>query len=99
MGGVERVAYFADGGLFWEGDFCPWMSMNFYLLHAWVDEGARRSLVLRFEKILPGQSGPTVMAVEERIPVPAGADGDVRLLQEKLAEKCPKASVAICQAV
>jgi hypothetical protein len=97
MSKVAREAYFADGGLFWEGEFSPWISMNLYLVGAWVDGNAPRSLVLNFEKVLPGQGGPSVVPVEQRILIPAGADGDMRMLQEKLAEKCPKASVEIFQ--
>jgi hypothetical protein len=37
------------------------------------------------------------VAVEQRIPIPAGAEGDVPMLQEKLVEKCPKADVRIYQ--
>lgn len=97
MSGTAREAYFADGGLFWEGDFSPWLAMNIYLVGAWVDEGAPRSLVLDFEKVLPGQGGPSIVPVEQRILIPVGAERDIRVLQEKLAEKCPKAEVRICQ--
>jgi hypothetical protein len=97
MANVQREVYFADGGLFWEGEFAPWISMNIYLTNAWVDETAPRSLVLNFEKVLPGQGGPSIVQVERRILIPDGADQDVRMLQEKLAEKCPKAAVQICQ--
>jgi hypothetical protein len=97
MARANREAYFADGGLFWEGSFSPWISMNLYLVRASVDEGAPRSLVLNFEKVLPGQGSPSIVPVEQRVLIPAGADGDVRLLQEKLKEKCPRAAVKICQ--
>jgi hypothetical protein len=97
MANVSREAYFADGGLFWEGEFAPWISMNIYLTNAWVDETAPRSLVLNFEKVLPGQGGPSIVQVERRILIPEGAERDVRMLQERLAEKCPKAAVQICQ--
>jgi hypothetical protein len=97
MSGTAREAYFADGGLFWEGDFSPWMAMNIYLVRAWVDESGPRSLVLNFEKVLPGQGGPSIVPVEQRILIPAGAERDVQVLQKKLAEKCPKAQVRICQ--
>ena len=98
MARVPRAAWFADGGLFWAGDFSPWISMNIYLVRAWVDGKGPRSLVLNFEKVLPGQGGPSVAPVARRIPIPDGAEQDVRMLQEKLAEKCPKAAVKICQA-
>jgi hypothetical protein len=94
---VKPEAYFADGGIFWEGDFSPWISMNVYLVSAWMDETAPRSLVLNFEKVLPGQGGPSIVPVERRILIPDGAEPDVRILQEKLAEKCPRAAVKICQ--
>jgi hypothetical protein len=99
MANAQRAAWFADGGLFWQGDFSPWVSMNIYLVSAWVEEKAPRSLVLNFEKVLPGQGGPSIVPLERRILIPAGADQDVRMLQEKLAEKCPKATVRICQMV
>jgi hypothetical protein len=98
MAREPRNAYFAEGGLFWEGDFCPWLSMNMYLVRAGLEGGGPQSLVLHFEKVLPGQGGPSIVPVEQRVPVPAGREDDVRLLQEKLSELCPKASVAICQA-
>jgi len=93
---VSREVYFADGGLFWEGDFAPWISMNIYLTGARVDENAPRSLVLIFEKVLPGQAGPNILTVEQRVLIPPGAERDIQMLQEKLAEKCPKADVRIC---
>jgi hypothetical protein len=95
MANLQREAYFADGGLFWEGDFLPWLSMNAYLVRAYVEGAASRTLVLHFEKVLPGQGGPSVVPVEEKIPIPAGAEGDLRMLQASLAEKCPRALVAI----
>jgi hypothetical protein len=97
MANSQRAAWFAEGGLFWAGDFSPWISMNIYLVRAGVDESAPRSLVLNFEKVLPGQGGPSIVPVERRILIPVGAEQDVRMLQEKLAEKCPKAAVKICQ--
>jgi hypothetical protein len=99
MSKVTREVFFADGGLFWEGDFAPWISMNIYLTAARVDESAPRSLVLIFEKVLPGQAGPNILPVEQRVLIPPGADRDVQMLQEKLAEKCPGADVRICAAI
>jgi hypothetical protein len=99
MATEQRVAYFADGGLYWEGNFCPWLSVNMYLVRGWVEGAGAQTLVLHFEKILPGQGGPSIVPVEQRVPIPGGREADVRLLQEKLAEKCPHASVSVYQAV
>lgn len=88
---------FGQEGVFADGVFTPWLTSGVYLLGAWLDERPPRSLVLRFEKIVPGSTGSRPSTVDICVPVPesSGAAGDLARLQRELSARCPKAEVRV----
>jgi uncharacterized membrane protein HdeD (DUF308 family) len=95
LGGPE--VFFGDEGVFCDGVLMPWISTADWLLEAVVDESAPRNLLLRFEKIEPGNAGaPQASEVVQRVLLPEDAATDLATLQRELTAKCAKARVAIC---
>ncbi len=45
--------YFGQDGVFCDGPFTNWLSMNVYLMSASVDERPPRSLLFIFEHVVP----------------------------------------------
>jgi len=95
LGGPE--VFFGDEGVFCDGVLMPWISTADWLLEAVVDESVPRSLLLRFEKIEPGNAGaPQASVMMQRVLLPEDSAADLATLQRELAAKCTKARVAIC---
>lgn len=70
----------------------PWA----YLKTASIDERPPRSVLFRFEKVVANPyASNQFIPVEQSVPIPDGADRDLCQLQRLLAERCPKAQVAI----
>jgi hypothetical protein len=89
--------FFGDEGVFCDGVLMPWISTADWLLEAVVDESAPRNLLLRFEKIEPGNAGaPQASVVVQRVLLPEDSTADLATLQRELTAKCTKARVAIC---
>ena len=87
--------YFGQEGLYCDGIFTPWLSSGVYLLAASLDDRAPRSLLLRFEKIVPGATGSQPTTADFSIPLPQGDNpsGDLARLQQELSARCPTAIV------
>jgi hypothetical protein len=89
-------AYFGHDGLFCDGTYTTWLSLNVYLMSASVDERPPRSLLFSFEKVQPSPyTGNQISTVQHSVALPAGAEGDVARLQRELSARCPKARVAL----
>jgi hypothetical protein len=82
-------AYFGDEGLFCNGEYSQWILSGSYLTEATVINEPPNVLVLLFRKF----NGSSETTEAKRIPIPAGCEGDLELLQEKLRGACPKASI------
>jgi hypothetical protein len=95
LAGAEPEVYFGQEGVFADGVFTPWLTSGVYLLGAWLDERAPRSLVLRFEKIVVGSTGSGSSTVDICAPVPENAAQDLARLQQELTARCPKADVRL----
>lgn len=85
-------AYFGAGGVFAGGVYTQWQTFGDYLLEGAVDERRPRSLVFRFEHIVPGASG-TSTEVRRSVLIPADADGDIARLKTALSAECPSARI------
>jgi len=97
LAGAEPEVYFGQEGVFADGVFTPWLTSGVYLLGAWLDERPPRSLVMRFEKIVPGATGGQATTQDISVPLPeaASAAGDLARLQQELTARCSKADVRI----
>jgi hypothetical protein len=88
--------YFGHDGIFCDGVFTTWLSLNVYLVAASIDDRPPRSLLFSFEKVQPSPyTGNQISAVQQSVLLPAGAEGDVSKLQHELGARCPKARVQL----
>jgi hypothetical protein len=88
--------YFGHDGLFCDGVFTTWLSLNVYLMSASIDERPPRSLLFSFEKVQPSPyTGNQVSAIQQSVVLPAGMDADVARLQRELSARCPRARVEL----
>jgi hypothetical protein len=88
--------YFGHDGIFCDGVFTTWLSLNVYLVAASIDDRPPRSLLFSFEKVQPSPyTGNQISAVQQSVLLPAGAEGDVSKLQRELGARCPKARVEL----
>jgi hypothetical protein len=93
---VVPEVYFGHDGLFCDGAYTTWLSLNVYLMSASIDERAPRSLSFNFEKVQPSPyTGNQISAIERSVVLPAGAEGDLARLQRELSARCPKARVEL----
>lgn len=81
--------WFGDEGIFCNGQYIPWILSGKYLQKATAVTDPPPRLALAFQTY----SGTTSVLVTQRIPIPSGRLSDLALLQQKLAARCPKASV------
>ena len=87
--------YFGQDGVFCDGDFTPWLSMNVYLLSASLDWRPPHSLLFIFEKVLPNPyTGNQLVEIRQSVLIPPNAEGDISRLGERLAVRCPKARIS-----
>jgi len=88
--------YFGHDGIFCDGTYTTWLSVNVYLTSATIDERPPRSVLLSFEKVIPGAySGNTIVAITQSVLIPPNAEADIARLQRELAARCPKARIAL----
>lgn len=97
---VTPEVYFGQDGMFCDGAYTAWLSMNNYLLAASVDERQPRSLVFRFEKVVRGAyTAIQVVQVEQCVLIPNNlaieTKNDIARLQQKLSARCLKARIAL----
>jgi hypothetical protein len=96
LGKAAPEVYFGHDGLFCDGVYITWLSLNVYLMSAAIDERPPRSLSFNFEKVTPSPyTGNQISAIQQSVVLPAGADGDLARLQRELSARCPKARVEL----
>jgi hypothetical protein len=94
MQAAAPEAYFGRDGVFCDGVFTTWLSMNVYLTSASVDERPPRSLLFVFENVVPNPySGNQIVTIRQSVLIPPNAEGDISRLREELATRCPKAQI------
>jgi hypothetical protein len=95
-GDAASEAYFGHDGLFCNGVYTTWLSLNVYLMAAEIQDGPPRSLLFTFEKVSTGPYAANQIApVQQRVPIPAGREADVARLQRELGVRCPKARISL----
>ena len=88
--------YFGHDGVFCDGIYTNWLTLNTYLLAATVDDRPPRSLLFSFEKIVPAMYGQNpVTAIQQSVLIPTGVESDLARLQRELILRCPKAKIAL----
>ena len=99
MRSAAPEAYFGQDGVFCDGVFTTWLSMNVYLMSASLDERPPRSLLFVFENVVPNPyAGNQLVSIRQSVLIPENAEGDIRRLREELATRCPKARITFTAA-
>ncbi|MGO8709063.1 MAG: hypothetical protein ACLQMG_15420 [Terracidiphilus sp.] len=82
-------SWFGEEGVFSNGTYMPWILSGKYLLKATaaMDQPAR--LILIFESF----NGSSSNQITQRVAIPDGRISDLPVLEEKLSNHCPTASV------
>lgn len=89
-------AFFAQDGLFVEGEYSSWLGQEIYLLSAGIDAAEPSCLSLLFERVRPGtQGGIDITQVRKRVLIPAGSRQDLEKLQKELTATCRKARISL----
>jgi hypothetical protein len=88
---AETETWLGPDGLLRGGEYMPWLSSGNYLTEARVEKGPPISLLLTFQKAF----GARYVPVTIRVPVPVGRESDLKLLEEKLRARCPKAQIHV----
>jgi hypothetical protein len=93
---VTPEVYFGHDGLFCDGVYTTWLSLNIYFKSSSIDERQPRSLLFRFEKVVSNPyTGNQFIPVYQSVLIPAGAEIDIARLQHELAARCPEAHNAL----
>ena len=85
----QDETWLGTDGLLVGGAYRPWLSSGDYLTDARIEMGPHLSLLLSFQKAF----GARYLPVTTRVPIPEGRESDLKLLEEKLSARCPKARV------
>jgi hypothetical protein len=91
----DPEVYFGHDGIFGDNEYTTWLSLNIYLLSATIDERPPRSLLFKFEKVIPGAYSNQIVQVAKNVLIPAGGEQDIARLQRELSNRCPKARIAL----
>ena len=84
----QDETWLGPDGLLQGCEYTPWLSSGDYLTEARVETGPPISLLLTFQKAF-------AVPVTTRVPVPEGGESDLKLLEEKLSARCPKARIYV----
>jgi len=88
--------YFGHDGVFCDGVFTTWLTIDNYLKAASVDERAPRSLLFRFEKVvISPYAGNQFIPVYQSVLIPEGAEADLARLQHELSTRFPALPIAL----
>jgi hypothetical protein len=87
--------FFGHDGVYCNGRFTTWFASE-YLTLASIDPRPPRSLLLRFERIVPNPYGPAqTIVIDQGVLIPEDGDCDIAKLQRELAVRVPSAHVAL----
>jgi|SRR3984957_8564276 len=88
--------YFGHDGVYCDGAFTTWLTLDTYLKAASIDERAPRSLLLRFEKVVVNPySGNQFVPIYQSVLIPEGSEADVARLQHELSARFPTLPIAL----
>src|SRR5450631_579397 len=80
--------YFGHDGVYCDGVFTTWLTLDNYLKAASIDERAPRSLLFRFEKVVVNPyTGNQFVPIYQSVLIPEGAEADLARLQRELSTR------------
>jgi hypothetical protein len=83
-------------GLYCNGRFLTWLGADYYLTDASIDVRPPRSILFRFEKLVPNPYGPLqTIVLSQCVLIPDGTDVGVARLSHELTARCPKARISL----
>jgi hypothetical protein len=95
-GDTSPDVFFGPDGLFANGAYMLWLGVGVHLVSASIDAREPKSAEFMFERVVPNPYGPNhVASVRHCMPIPAGCDSDLELLQRELKARCPKARIGL----
>jgi hypothetical protein len=92
---LGRIAWGHDG-VYCDGVFTTWLTLDTYLKAASIDERTPRSLLFRFEKVVVNPyAGNQFVPIYQSVLIPAGAEADLARLQHELTTRFPALPIAL----
>jgi len=86
---APRETYFGDEGVFCNGKYLPWIFSGSYLVGANAPRDSPACVELSFLSYY----GTTEVQETKKVLIPAGGEANLSVLQQKLHERCRKASI------
>jgi hypothetical protein len=94
--GAAPEVYFGHDGVYCDGVFTTWLTLDTYLKAASIDERVPRSLLFRFEKVVVNPySGNQLLPIYQSVLIPDGAEADLARLQQELRARLPALPIAL----
>jgi hypothetical protein len=94
--GAAPEVYFGHDGVYCDGVFTTWLTLDNYLKAASIDERTPRSLLFRFEKVVVNPyAGNQFVPIYQSVLIPAGAEADLARLQHELTTRFPALPIAL----
>jgi hypothetical protein len=94
--GAAPEVYFGHDGVYCDGVFTTWLTLDNYLKAASIDERAPRSLLFRFEKVVVNPyTGNELVPIDQSVLIPEGAETDLARLQHELSTRFPALPIAL----
>jgi len=88
--------FIGHDGLYCNGRFLTWLGEDYYLTDASIDARPPRSMLFRFEKMVPNPYGPVqTIVLFQSVLIPDGADSDIVRLSHEIAARCPRARISL----
>jgi hypothetical protein len=94
--GAAPEVYLVHDGVFCDGVFTTWLTLDNYLKAASIDERAPRSLLFRFEKVVVNPyAGNQLIPIYQSVLIPERAEADLARLQHELSTRFPALPIAL----
>ena len=88
--------FFGHDGVYCDGVFTTWLTLDTYLKAASIDERAPRSLLFQFEKVIVSPYGGNKFTpIYQSVLLPEGAEADLARLQHELSTRFPTLPIAL----
>jgi hypothetical protein len=94
--GAAPEVYLGHDGVFCDGVFTTWLTLDNYLKAASIDERAPRSLLFRFEKVVVNPyAGNQLIPIYQSVLIPERAEADLARLQHELSTRFPALPISL----
>jgi len=93
---APRETYFGHDGMYCDGEYAVWLTIDVYLLSAVVDPRPPRSLKFEFEKVIFNPyNAAQRFTIRRSVLIPQGAEEDLKRLQRELSARCATAKISL----